>query len=163
MQSGMSSGGADVAVQERWTIVDEARHPDAVKLLAFWAARAPDGIVMGRDIPSRAISGLLSRIVIWEPVRDGRDLRARLAGAALLRRFGDDIKGRLMSELLPPEDVQKFLTGALNVLENGRSLVLDSRLIAGTVEMMHLEIVVFPVIAPDRKGTWVLAGVFYFN
>ena len=81
-------------IHTRYATVEHARHPDALKLLAFWDARPADGIVMGRDVPSRAIASLLRNISILEPTEDRSDLRIRLAGASLLKRWNGDVKGR---------------------------------------------------------------------
>ena len=150
-------------LRDHYAIVQSAQHPQTRKLIEFWNARGPDGIVVGRDVPSRAIAPLLSHIAIWEPADGGRDLRIRLAGASLRRRFGIEIKGRLMSELFPPGDFRNHLAGTLQVLETGTPMIVDSRLIRRTVEELHLEIAVLPVRSPDRKTGWVLSSVFFFD
>lgn len=150
-------------LEDHYSVVPSPRHPESCRLYEFWQARGPEGIVVGRDVPSREIASLLSHIVIWEPVDQGRDLKVRLAGASLQRRFPFDIKGRLMSELFAPDDFQHHLTTTVEVLESGKPLVTDSRLIRGTVEELHLEVVVLPVVAPDRISKWVMTGLFYFS
>jgi hypothetical protein len=153
---------SDTALSDRYAIVQAAHHGDALKLLAFWEARPPDGIVMGRDVPSRSMACLLSSIMILEPVQDGSDMRVRLAGASLEKRFGYDVKGRLMSEMFPLEEFRDHLKDALSVIETGKAVIIDSRLSAGAVEKLHLEVVQFPIFATDRKSKWVLTGTFYF-
>ena len=153
---------ADAALQDRYAIVQTAHHDDAQLLLAFWESRPPDGIVMGRDVPSRSIASILSSILIWEPVQDGADMRVRLAGASLEKRFGYDVKGRLMSEMFPPEAFRDHLRAVQKVIESGQVIIIASHLSAGMVEKLHLEVVLFPVVAPDRKSKWVLTGTFYF-
>jgi hypothetical protein len=32
-----------------------------------------------------------------------------------------------------------------------------------TVDKMHVEVVLLPIFAPDRKSIWVLSGMFYFG
>lgn len=163
MQSDTFTDSADMVLEDHFATVETASHPDAQKLLAFWDARPSDGIVVGRDIPSREISGLLSSIAIWEPLAGWSDMRARLSGASVQKRFGFDVKGHLMSECFPPEEFLDHLEGLERVIKSGQCGVLDSRLVIGAVEKLHLEVVVFPVLSPDRTSTWALMGLFYFN
>ena len=146
-----------------YTLVPTPTHPKAQKLLDFWKARPADGIVIGRDVPSRVISDILSNLLVYEPVDGGKDLRVRLAGASIRRRFGGEITGKLMSELFPPDEFQDHLDIHSASLKAGKAKIVNSRLSQGAVEKMHLEVVVLPVAAPDRVSKWVLAGLFYFT
>jgi hypothetical protein len=149
--------------RDEFSVIAKPRHKDSEKLLAFWSGRAPDGIVMGRDVPSRAIAPILSHIVVWEPLEDLSDMRIRLAGAALARRFPGDLRGRLMSELFQPADFAVRLPESLAVIDSGTPLILDSRVVSGTIERIHLEVVVLPILSPDRKRGWLLTGTSYFD
>ena len=163
----MTSGGRILGVgsedlRETFTPLPAPRHPDAQKLKTFWEARPADGIVVGRDVPSRAISHLLSHVVVWEPFENGSDMRVRLAGAALARRFPDNLKGRTMSELFP-NDFRSHLSESDQVFEKGTPLFLESRVSCGKIEVLHLEIALLPVRSPDGKRPWLLTGVFFFD
>ena len=157
----MGIGVADL--HDDYSVIATPRHPNSEKLVAFWSARGADGIVMGRDVPSRAIAHLLSYIIVWEPLDDRSDMRVRLAGAALQRRFSGDLKGRAMSELFPPADFRDHLRDAFNVIETGIPLILDSHVICGSIERLHLETVWLPIVSPDRAHWWLLTGSFYFG
>ena len=150
-------------LHDDYHVVAAPRHKDAEKLLAFWNERAPDGIVMGRDVPSRAVAPLLSHIMVWEPLDDASDMKVRLAGAALQRRFEGDLKGRMMSELFPPGDFRDHLRDGLRVVESGTPLVLDSRVSCAKIEHLHLEVVMLPILSPERTRRWLLSGTFYFE
>jgi hypothetical protein len=156
----MGIGVADL--HDNFAIIAVPRHPDSEKLIAFWNLRAPDGIVMARDVPSRKISHLLSHVIVWEPSADRSNMKVRLAGAALQRRFSGDLKGRMMSDLFPPADFRSHLREALSVIESGAPLVLDSHVFCGNIEQLHLETVLLPIVSPDRAQCWLLAGCFYF-
>ncbi|MDE2135631.1 MAG: PAS domain-containing protein [Alphaproteobacteria bacterium] len=156
-------GGGVMDLHDEYSLVASPRHPQAQKLLAFWNARAKDGIVIGRDVPSRSIASLLSSVMVCEPVGGRRDFRVRLAGASLRGRFGCDIKGKLMSELFPPDDFRHHLRATLAALAKDMPLIFDSRLTNGSVETLHVEVVVLPVLPADRGGKWALAGFFYFD
>ncbi len=141
--------GAD-ALQDEYRIIAPPAHPQAQKLLVFWNARPSDGIIIGRDVPSRSIANILSNVTIDEPVNGGLDCRVRLAGESIKRRFGRGITGMLMSELFPPNDFRGHLDDAFANIEAGMATVIDSRLSNWPVEKMHLEVVILPVLAPDR-------------
>jgi hypothetical protein len=161
--AGIDWGGGDSECSEKYAIVPAAVHPDSNYLLSFWEARPRDGIVLGRDVPSRAIARLLGSIMVWEPVEQGQDMKVRLAGDALHRRFPGDLRGRRMSELFMPVNFRGHLQNAHHVIAGGQPLILDSRMYYGNIEKLHVEVVLLPVAAHDRSGNWLMAGSFYFN
>jgi len=157
------SDNAFTSLHDECTVLEAPTLVKAQDLMAFWKAHEKDGIVIGRDIPSRAIAGLLSSLMIYEPMSGDGDFRVRHAGTSFQQRFGMEITGKRMSELFPPEDFRDHAEGLRGVLKSGRPLVLGSRVSAGVVEKMHLEIVVLPVFAPNRVDKWALVGIFYFR
>jgi hypothetical protein len=161
--AGINRGAAVVETTEQYAVVSAAAHPDSKRLLAFWDARPQDGIVMGRDVPSRAIASLLTYVMVWEPVKSGADMRVRLAGDALHRRFKGNLRGRMMSELFSPEHFAGHLSNVHKIMETGQSVIVDSHTNYGRIEKMHLETILLPVFSPDRAARWVLAGSFFFN
>ena len=70
-------------IKDNIQVLEVPTHPKAIRLLEFWNERAVDGIVIGRDVPSRKIADLLSHISIGEPIEGGTDFRIRLAGSSL--------------------------------------------------------------------------------
>lgn len=156
-----NSGSA--GIQTEYRSIAAPAHPEAVKALAFWDARPADGIVIGRDVPSRAIASLLSHIIIHEPINDGSDLKVRVAGTAAQRRFGRDITGKTMSELFPTSSFRDRLKSVLTAMETGAPQFADCQLSSGTLDILHSELVILPVLAPDRVTKWALTIVFFFN
>ena len=152
-----------VNIRDNFEVVNVPTHPKALKLLAFWNEHAANGIVVGRDIPSRPIADLLSSISIDEPIDDGNDYRVRLAGSSMSCRFGRDITGMRMSELFPPDEFQKHLATRRATIEGGKPIIFSAHLTEGVVEHLHLEAIHLPVLAPDGFTKWVLIGVFYFS
>jgi len=141
------------------------RHPDAIKLLDYWrgiVARCR-GFVIGRDIPVRAIGRLLKNIQIDEPLADGSDVRVRLSGTAVRRRFGTDVGGALHSELFSAADFRHHLSAIQEVIRAGQPLFLDSKLKRGAREELHSEVVLLPILDRDRATPLVLVGIFYFQ
>ena len=144
--------------------VDAPRHPAALKLFEYWrdCVAARGCFVVGRDIPARPIAGLLCNIVINEPLADGSDMRVRLAGTSVRRRFGGDIRGHKLSELFSPRDFKHHVAASFEAIHSGKPVILDSSLKRDTVEELHTEIILLPARSGDQKFDWLLVGMFYF-
>lgn len=138
-------------------------HTQAKIFMDFWEARPADGILLGRDVPSRHIARLLSNILIWEPLADEADLVVWHAGEGVEHRFGSGIKGKRMSEMFASEDVDTHRRLICGAVETNAPVIFDSVLCSDMIELMHLEIVVLPVVAPQGAGIWPMAGLFYFR
>jgi hypothetical protein len=150
-------------LRDDFRLVTEARHRRARRLIEVWRSFGGVSLTIGRDLPSRPFAALLENLAVYEPIPGGGDMRVRLAGSATRRRFSGDITGKYMSELFPPEDFAAHLLGAKRSMQTGEPVIIDSRLMDGAVEHLHTEIVILPVTAPDRKGTWKLVGLFFFD
>jgi hypothetical protein len=154
-------GGA--GIQSEYRPIAAPSHPEAVKALAFWDARPADGIVIGRDVPSRAIASLLSHIIVHEPINGGTDLKVRVAGTAVRKRFGRDITGEILSHLFPTPSFPDRLKSVLTAIETGAPQFADCQLNSGSLELLHSELVILPIFAPDRVTKWAMTIVFFFN
>jgi hypothetical protein len=146
--------------------IDAPRRGEAHLLTAFWKMRPPDGLIIGRDIPSRKIARHLAHVLIWEPLPDNEDARLNLAGEALRLRFGGNAIGHRFSELVDPAIVPFFLKEMHKLLAADECVCFDVRqqrpdLGDGIVDL-HFELVIFPVWSPGRKARWILNGVYYF-
>jgi len=142
-----------------------ADHPSSVALMSCWREHeAKGGMRMGRDIPSRALVKLLPHILITEAVDDWQDARIRLAGTALLERFGRDIAGSLATQIYADdlEGIKFLLQHQRRAMEVREPCVVDTRIFLDGMEMMHLEIVLLPNYSPDGSGIWNLVGAFRF-
>lgn len=138
-------------------------HPDAEMAMQFWRARPADGIHIGRDVPSRSIARLLSRIAVCEPLPDGSDYRVHLAGSTINQRIGYDIAGAYISEIFDdPSEFCVRLKGLNEALDSGEPRMMRIIHRAGSVELLRHEIVVLPVTAPNGKDRWALVFAFYF-
>ncbi len=142
--------------------VDALEHWLAPEALRFWNDRPADGIVIGRDVPSRAIARLLNSIVIYEPVDDHHDLKVRLAGTALWRRFSRDITGRRMSELFGPDDFPSRFRTVMECIEQNVPRMARVTHTIKSVEVLRLELLTIPVLAPNGGDRWGLTFSFYF-
>jgi hypothetical protein len=151
-------------LRDDFVLVTEPTHPDARVLLAYWRQRMEAGsFIMGEDVPARPIARLLRNLAVHEPLADCTDMRTRLAGDGIRRRFDGEIKGRCLSELFPPKDFEHHRDTAYEVLRTGTPVIIESRMMRETVLELHLEAVLLPMTAPDLVSRWLLAGLFYFN
>jgi hypothetical protein len=142
--------------------VDRLNHVLAPIALRFWEERAPDGIVIGRDVPSRSIARLLSNIIIYQPLGDRRDLRVQIAGSAIRCRFERDITGARMSELFGPNDFPVRFNTMMEVIDGGEPrMACITHTVAG-VDVFRLELLMLPVWLASRSSKGVMAFCFYF-
>jgi hypothetical protein len=147
-------------VSETFISLDAPQCENARKLLAFWQARPEDGLVFCRDLPSSKIASLLSNIIVWEPVGMWENARVRLMGNALWCRFGNNIKGKLLTELFPPAEVPQHLGLLRRSHRTNAPVMVQSHLLYHALEVMRLEIIVMPMKAANRSDMMALAGVF---
>ena len=144
--------------------IETPTDPRAVALLEFWRNRPKDGLIVGRDIPSRSVASLLTNFGVFEPlVEGGEDSRVVLAGESFKLRFGHDIKGMLASELFPPDHLRHHAAAFYESVRTQKPVVLESRLTNNVVDKLHFEVVIMPVLAPDRAKIWALVAFFYLD
>jgi hypothetical protein len=149
---------------EVFTVMREPSHYDARHLFQFWRERNDEGgFVIGRHVPSRPLARLLSHLIVYEPLQEGEDFRARIAGTSLLRRFGRDISGSKLSELFEPRAFEAQRDDLRTLLRTGKPCVLEVKATVDGYPALHFEIVALPVLAPDRETPWVLSGLFYYD
>jgi hypothetical protein len=136
-------------------------HPGGRLIFESWRRKQPEGgLVIGRDLPSRELSGVLRNLAICEPVDRGADFRVRLAGTGLVRRYGCDITGTMLSQLYDPQTFQRCLATLTHAM-NGIPSFWDVKMMhRGKVEL-QFESMLLPVRSPDLSQIWVLGGVFY--
>lgn len=144
--------------------VAEPKHPHSVRLMQFWeAGEKAGGLVVGRDIPSRPIAGILRNLMICEPVGAFSDFRIRHAGTAYIAHYGCDVTGKLMSDLFDPDIFKHNCQCAAAVIRSGRPEVLDADLSQFGISRRRYEVVQLPVWGPDRTSRWLLCGIFRFD
>jgi hypothetical protein len=145
--------------------VEVPRHADAQRLLDYWRAVMQEfgDFRMGRDIPSRPIASLLKNIVINEPTADRSDMRVRLSGSAVRRRFDGKMDGRLLSEVFTPAEFAQNLVLSNRALATGKPVMFDSVVKRRVVEELHAEVVLLPIVDRDGITPLLLVGIFYFG
>ncbi|HEX2591518.1 MAG TPA: hypothetical protein VHL34_08475 [Rhizomicrobium sp.] len=146
------------------TLLSSPRHEDARFLHNIWrTASRRGGFRVGQDIPCRALAPLLAHLVVYEPIRGGADFRARAAGSALLRRYGYDISGFGLSQLLERESFERHRGDLAAMIRLGLPCAIDVQIAARGHLVMHFEVVTYPVLAPDSETPWLLSGTFYHD
>lgn len=143
------------------TFLNAPVHPLARVLLGAW--QDSGGLVVGRDIPSRRLSKLLANLALHDFCPEAHDFRVRLAGFSLVRRFGHDITGKYLKEVLARDDHQRHRAAMLSVLETGVPCSFDVKLRMPNRPLLHFEILVLRVTASDGATPLVLSGQFYFE
>jgi hypothetical protein len=121
------------------------------------------GFVVGRDVPSRALAGVLRNLALYEPIAGHQDFRLRLAGTAFMRRFGRDVTGLKLSEIYDEDSFESHRAGLANVARSKVPELADVKLERGDRTFLRYEALRLPVFSPDRNETWVLCAVFYFD
>lgn len=146
-----------------WLEIQSPTHPDLVVLSSFWEARADkDGVVIGRDLPSRPIARLLRNLIVVEPDSDHQDYRVRLAGSASLRRFGRDISGERISEHFGSVDFVSRRDQMRMVQRTGKPIFCRGKVFRHETMVIDLEFAILPATSPDGTSRWIVVGLFYF-
>ncbi len=148
--------------ESEYRIIDTLTHPDASTALRFWARRPHDGLMIGRDVPSRAIARLLSHVIVYAPNEDGSDAVVHLAGSGLRMRFGRDVTGLKLSQIFVPEDFRVRLEALHDVITRGEPRLAEIIHHTSDIELLRVELLTMPVTAPNGIDRWVLAFAFYF-
>ena len=144
---------------------DAPCHGESKRLLDYWQrTMARSGrFIIGRDIPARPIASLLKNILINEPVRGGADMRVRLSGSWVRKRFDGRLDGLLLSEIFPPAEFEYNLADSNRVLATGIPSIFLSALKGYELDTLHSEVVALPILDRDGISPLLLVGIFYFE
>lgn len=148
--------------KSEYRIVSQLTHSAGAAALRFWNSRPQDGIVVGRDIPSRAVAKLLSRLIVYQPIVGEADFKVHLAGTSIRRRFGRDITGERMSEVFVPEEFPVRYETLVDGLKNDEPRMASIVHRAGSVDILRLELLMLPAWSSDHSERWPLVICFYF-
>lgn len=144
--------------------LSKPRHFGARLLYDYWSDCNGQGrFMVGRDVPSRALGPIMRNLMLCEPVDGGRDFRIRLAGAALLRRFGRDVTGEKYSTIFRNEVASHRCSDLREMLHSGEPVMRDVSIPQGTRPQLRFEVLSVPITASDGKSMWALTGIFYHD
>lgn len=117
---------------------------------------------MGRDVPARRLTKVISGIAITEPIGDWNDGLIRHAGMVYTTRFGRDITGMAIRDIYrdDPEGGEALLEGAKLCIAERCTLTLRTRVLDRSNELMRFEVLVLPIWAPDGETMWAMAGTY---
>jgi hypothetical protein len=149
-------------LREFRTPIPEPTHFAAKVLLEqWWDRQSRGGIVMGRDLPSRALSCVLRNLAVYEPVDLGHDYRVRLAGSAFRRRFAREIGGLRLSEFVSQDDFEEYRSNLSKAIVVGAPIIHDVRIARGDKTLAEFETLHLRILAPRGTASWVLGSVFF--
>lgn len=154
--------------QRYWSVLEKPSHPDLLKLNEIWqscniwrSCTDEVGFVVGRDVPSRHLAGMLHNLMVWEPDAECRDFVVRLAGGALRRRYGRDITGERASQIYRPEELEILAADFQEALRSNAPVFRCRRIVKYGVKVaFDGEVGIFPVLSSDRSAKWFLIGLF---
>jgi hypothetical protein len=116
---------------------------------------------MGRDLPSREIAKLMSKLSVFEPNESESDFRFRLVASGWLTVYGRDVKGEWLSALYDPAAFAHYAAGLRDVLDTGAPRITDVRVYKLRQLQQHIEYVGLPIEA--NSGACILIGAFRFE
>jgi hypothetical protein len=153
-------------LEHRMVVVQAPAHPCSIQLLNYWrACEARGGMRMGRDIPSRAIGPLLKDLCVAEPIGDWTDARIRLAGSTMTEYFGQDVSGKLMSEVVGggrDRDFTLMMNGARYATTRNKPGTIEQTLLDQDRVVLRQEMTGVPIWSPDGDARWLVTGTFNF-
>jgi hypothetical protein len=142
---------------------DEPSHCGAQLTFQNWQEKHRNGgFVVGRDLPSRTLAGVLRNLAIYEPVEGGADFRLRVAGTGLVRRYGCDVTGLMLSQIYEPRAFETQRERMAKVRDGAPSFA-DIRMSRGRRVELQYESLQLPVCSPDLAQSWVMGGFFYHD
>jgi hypothetical protein len=146
----------EIHIERDWPL-----HRGARQLLESWMARQVEGrFIVGRDVPSRELARVLSGLALFQPISNG-DFRVRLAGMALRRRFGRDVTGEKLSEIMSEAQFGEHGQRMRDLLESGKPFVVEIRLNESGRLRLCYEWLALRVFAADGVTPWVMTGIFF--
>ncbi|MBS0472511.1 MAG: PAS domain-containing protein [Proteobacteria bacterium] len=136
-----------------------AIHRDTRHLMEVWRQLdETGGFIVGIHIPSRRLANLLNGISLYEPIDGGRDFRVRLAGSAVLRRFGRDVAHLRLSEVFEKEHLAFHRSGMRQVYRSGTPFLYRAEKQWQGQRHALFEVVCLRVYSPDCRDSWILSG-----
>ncbi|HEY0301533.1 MAG TPA: PAS domain-containing protein [Rhizomicrobium sp.] len=136
-------------------------HPGARLLIDEWRRLdAMGGFIVGIHVPSRRLASVLGGLSLYEPLDDGRDFRVRLAGTAVLRRFGRDTTGLTLSQIFAGAQFTYHRALLRRVQKSGEPFFLDVQKLHEGRRHLRFEILGLRVFSPDCRHSWIMTAQF---
>ena len=150
----------------RLITVERAPNPNTAKSLlqahAYWLSLCSEGSTpYRRDFKPTAIPGLLPSICLIDVLNGPRDFRFRLVGTAFRDVSGQELTGRLIGEVFPPEFRQEVFDGWNAIVENGGPNWASGRLWLKEREFLNWQGVALPLRAPSGETDQLLGAAAF--
>jgi hypothetical protein len=150
-------------IEEVHTPLPAPVHFGARLLFNHWQGKQQTGgMIVGRDLPSRALTPTLRNLILLEPVEGCRDFHVRLAGSAMLRRFGRDVTGLNLSDIFEGETFERRRSAMTCVIQTRSPVSTDVVLKKSRRDRLRFEVLGLPLLA-ESGARWVLSGIFYHD
>jgi len=137
-------------------------HVDGKLLLDYWNER-DRVLLMGQDLPCRRLAKVLPNLAVLDYRASARDFRIRLAGFALVRRFGHDIGHRYLRDIVTEDEHEHLRALFLEVRDTGQPAIRDVKIRSPDRPLVHYEMMALRVLAVDRETPLILMGMFFFD
>jgi hypothetical protein len=138
-------------------------HFGARLLFNHWSAKQEKGgMIVGRDVPARALGPALRNLILYEPISGGSNFHVRLAGSALLRRFGRDVTGLNLSDIYEGPSFERHRGEMANMILDRRPFSMDVALKKSRGDSLHFEVLGLTVLH-ESGARWALVGIFYHD
>ena len=119
--------------------------------------------VVGKDIPSRPFARFLSHLMIVEPIDGDTDCKVRIAGEAVRKRYGRDVKDAQFCELFSPVVFRDNMMRLHEVRRTGVPIVFDATVIPDDGPAFSYEVVLLRALAPDERTYCNVVGIFMLD
>lgn len=138
----------------------EPEHPGCKRLLSYWRSKIGlDGLVPRAAIQPRDLVPLLPWLFIAEPIES--DWRFRLMGTGLCAGFGADLTGRTLRQIFREDTASSLIALYKTVVAGRQPKTLKGRYVEAGLDHVTAEGIHLPLMAPDRRTSFVFGGVFF--
>ncbi len=133
--------------------------------LDYWSRKRGDRPVPSRsDIDPAEIPNLLPHIMITEMTDGGQRFRCRLVGTGLVARYGRDLTGRYLDEVMAPERHARVAAFYRSICAGGRPYFVQTQFATMRVPSVTSSAVIAPLSRGDgTSNLLILAMTFDFG
>jgi hypothetical protein len=133
-----------------------------LELHAYWLSLSSEGSTPYRGaFKPAAIPSLLPSIFLIDVLNGPRNFRFRLVGTTFKTASGQELTGRLISEVFPPEFHQEVFDGWNAVVENGGPNWARGRFWLKEKDFLNWQGVALPLRAPNGATDQLLGAATF--
>jgi hypothetical protein len=130
-----------------------------VDLYRYWRALPTvDGVPRADMVDPIDVASTLRIVMLLEVVERGRDFRYLIYGQEIAERFGENMRGRLTSEMPVPANVSALFIGGYRAVLGTRAPLLTEHAAPPTVSVTQWRRLILPLAGPDGEVIQILVG-----